>query len=115
MKEITADGVLVACCGLYCGACRSYLGERCPGCAKNAKATWCKVRACCKERGIRTCADCTDHRDPAGCQKFDTVISRLFSLVLRSDRRACVMMVREKGLEGFARHMAEKGAHTIKK
>jgi len=28
MKEIVADSKLVAYCGLYCGACKSYLKEK---------------------------------------------------------------------------------------
>ena len=50
---------LVARCGLYCGACGSYLKGRCPGCRENVKATWCKVRACCGEHSYASCADCT--------------------------------------------------------
>ena len=52
MKEIISDPKLVAFCGLYCGACKAYLKERCPGCHDNEKATWCKVRTCCLENGI---------------------------------------------------------------
>ncbi len=31
MKEIVSDPKLVAYCGLYCGACKRYLQEKCPG------------------------------------------------------------------------------------
>ena len=30
----------IAFCGLYCGACRQYLKEKCPGCRKNEKAKY---------------------------------------------------------------------------
>ena len=46
MKNIESDKELIAACGLYCGACRKYLAERCPGCRLNEKAAWCKIRSC---------------------------------------------------------------------
>ena len=60
MKEIVSDPKLVAFCGLYCGACRAYLKDRCPGCHDHEKASWCKVRICCLEAGYSSCADCTE-------------------------------------------------------
>ncbi len=30
MKEIVQNTDLIAYCGLYCGACKSYLMEKCP-------------------------------------------------------------------------------------
>lgn len=48
----------VAYCGLYCGACKSQLKGKCPGCYGNEKATWCEIRKCCNEHGYATCADC---------------------------------------------------------
>ena len=32
MKNIKADKAMIAVCGLYCGACRKYLMDKCPGC-----------------------------------------------------------------------------------
>ena len=43
MKEIVADTNLIGYCGLYCGACKRYLKDKCPGCHKNEKAAWCKT------------------------------------------------------------------------
>ena len=43
-KEIITDKNLVAYCGLYCGACRSYLKRKCQACKDNEKASWCKVK-----------------------------------------------------------------------
>ena len=58
-KTITASTEYIAACGLYCGACRKYLNGKCPGCKQNEKATWCKIRQCCIEKEIHSCADCT--------------------------------------------------------
>jgi hypothetical protein len=115
MKAIPADKDLVAFCGLYCGACKAYLKEKCPGCRESAKRSWCKVRACCIEHGFATCADCKDYIDPAGCRKFNNVVSRVFAFVFRSDRRACVLRLRAVGGEAFAAEMAAAGRHSIRR
>ena len=106
MKEIVADPNLVARCGLYCGACRAYLKGRCPGCHENAKAAWCKVRTCCTTCGYASCADCREHDDPQQCKKFNNIIARLFGLIFRSDRAACVRQIKKLGVAGHAECMA---------
>ena len=115
MREIIADKNLVAFCGLYCGACRKYLAEKCPGCRENEKASWCGVRACCLERGYAGCADCPDFPEVRECGKFNNFIARMVGFVLRSDRAACVRLIREKGSDAFAREMASRGAQTIRR
>ena len=115
MKAIVADPKLVAYCGLYCGACRAYREGRCRGCEGNEKATWCKVRACCKENGTASCADCATHPDPTDCRKFHSLFSRVIGFVLRSDRPACIRRIKEIGPEAYAAEMAQKGAQTIRK
>mgnify|MGYP001091954620 CR=1 FL=1 len=114
MKPIVADPNLVAYCGLYCGACRSYLKGRCPGCHENAKASWCTVRSCCMTNEYSSCADCREYNSPMDCKKYSNVISKLFGLVFRSDRAACIQQIKDMGLEGHAQCMAQKKAHTIK-
>jgi hypothetical protein len=113
MREVVADSKLVACCGLYCGACGSYRKGRCPGCRENAKAGWCKVRTCCLEQGYASCADCNEHADPNGCGRFNNVISRLMAVLFNSNRQACVLMIREVGADGYAAIMAERGRQTL--
>jgi hypothetical protein len=114
MKQIVVDAALVAFCGLYCGACRRYLSDKCPGCHDNAKATWCKVRTCCVEANYSSCAECKTFADPKDCGKFNNVISRAVGFLLRSDRRACIMQIREKGLKSHAEDMALHKRQTIR-
>ncbi len=115
MSEIIADTGLIAYCGLYCGACKRYLKGKCPGCMKNEKASWCKVRACCIENNYSGCADCGQMDNIADCKKLNNFISKIFEFVFRSDRHACIRLIKEKGPEGYALHMAENRIVTIKK
>ena len=115
MKEIVQNTELIAYCGLYCGACKSYLKEKCPGCHENSKASWCKVRACNIEHGYKSCADCTEFADPKDCKKFNNFISKIFALVLRSDRPACVAKIKESGYDEFAKFMTDQRLQSIKR
>ena len=115
MRAIPTDQALIAYCGLYCGACKKFLREKCPGCHENEKAGWCKVRLCCIEHSYASCADCTMVVDITECKKLNNAISKLFALLFRSDRPACLAAIREQGYESFARSMAEKGTMTIRK
>ena len=110
---VTNDPDLIAHCGLYCGACRSFLKGRCSGCHENTKATWCMVRACCGEHSYSSCADCTELTDPNQCAKFNNFFSKAIGLVLNSNRQACVNMIREVGYEGFAEFMAANRQQTL--
>jgi hypothetical protein len=115
MKPITADKSLVAFCGLYCGACRKYLSGSCPGCHENQKASWCKIRSCNIEHGYASCADCKEFTDPLACKKFNNFISRIFAVIFKSDRAACIAKIRESGYEGFAQFMADHHLQSIKR
>ena len=115
MSDIQTDPALVACCGLYCGACRRQLKGKCPGCRENEKASWCTVRACCIEKGLLTCAECTEFANPKDCKKYNNFIARLFGLVFRSDRAACIAQIKELGLEGHAKAMAATRRQSIKR
>lgn len=112
-KQIEVNKNLVAFCGLYCGACRKHLKGDCPGCMKNEKAGWCKIRTCCMEKKYHSCADCA--MDVGQCKKFSNFISKVFTIVFRSDRKACIERIRKIGLENYAEEMAEKRCQTIKK
>lgn len=115
MSEIKVNAELVAYCGLYCGACKSYLDEKCKGCRENSKATWCKVRSCCMEKQIKSCAECVEFNDPRACKKFNNFMSKIFGLIFRSDRAACIAQIKQLGLERHAKDMANMGTQTIKR
>lgn len=115
MKEIVSNPGLVGYCGLYCGACRMYLKEKCPGCHENQKATWCKVRSCCVQENYTTCADCKLFPAPNECKKFNNFISKVFSVLFRSDRAACIRQIRELGIQCHADNMTEHRRQTIKR
>jgi len=113
-KELTADEGLIAFCGLYCGACRSFLNGKCPGCKDNIKATWCKIRLCCMENNMQSCADCKSV-ELMECKKYNNFISRVFGYVFNSDRKACIDRIKEIGYEGFSVEMTQLKQQTIKR
>jgi hypothetical protein len=115
MKSITTDSSLVAYCGLYCGACRAYLKESCKGCHENTKATWCKLRLCCIEKGYASCAECVEFKEVNACPKFNNIFSKIIGVVFNSDRKACVEQIREKGVAGHAAAMAGMKRQSIKR
>jgi hypothetical protein len=115
MEPLKVDPKLVAYCGLYCGACGRYHKGRCPGCAENAKATWCKVRTCCQEHTYGSCADCQQYANAMDCRKFDNFVARVFGFIFRSNRGACIARIKEIGAEAFAQEMAEQRLQSIRR
>jgi hypothetical protein len=115
MKPIIADVKLVARCGLYCGACGAYLRQRCGGCHDKPKFSSCPVRKCCIENNYASCAECQTFSNPHDCKKFNNFISKLFGLIFRSDRCACIAQIREKGLQAHADVMAASQTPTIRR
>lgn len=111
-KEIIADTSLIAFCGLYCGACRSYISGKCPGCRENAKATWCKIRSCNLENGFKSCADCT-LTGLKDCKKYNSFIGKAFGFIFNSDRAACIGQIKILGYGKFAVEMAQSKRQSI--
>ena len=113
MSTIVADTKKIAACGLYCGACRRHLAGKCPGCAGNEQAWWCKIRSCAAEKGIATCAECQEHPDLTRCKRLNNLPGKLISLLLNSNRFACLEAIRAEGLEAFAERMAREGRQSL--
>ncbi len=115
MKPIVADPKLVSFCGLYCGACKAYLMDRCQGCRANLTATWCKIRTCCRQNELTTCADCAKAPDPADCPTYNNFLGKLFGWIFRSDRADCIRRIRQMGIDEYAQEMARTRSQTVKK
>ena len=117
-KRPKGSAGLVACCGLYCGVCRSLKSGDSANCScatNESAAKWCGIRNCCKENGYKTCAECTKYADPVECPTFHTLIGRIIGYCFGSDRAACIRRIKEIGLDAFADEMAEKNLVAIKK
>lgn len=115
MSNPTSDPTLVAYCGLYCGACKAHRQGKCPGCHQNEKASWCKVRSCCREHQFASCANCQTFSEPSSCKKFNNLIAKLFGLIFRSDRAACIAQIKRVGINAHADDMAAHNRQSIKK
>lgn len=113
MRSITADPSLVACCGLYCGACGAYLKEKCEGCRGSQKNAWCKVKRCVLEKKIATCAECGEYPNPMDCGKYNNFLSKLVGLALNSNRAACVREIKQLGLKIYSQKMADLRQRTL--
>ncbi len=114
-KDIPVKKELVSYCGLYCGFCFKYKKGKCTGCAENEKATWCKIRKCCVEKNIKSCAECDEFSDVKDCKKFDSFVSKMFEYVFNSDRKEGIKMIKESGPEEFARYMVENKLVSMKR
>ena len=106
---------LISYCGLYCGACSSYKKDKCPGCAGNVKASWCKVRNCNIQKGLGSCAECDEFSDAKDCVKFNNFISKVFGLLFNSDRQKGIEFIKSEGREAFAAHMIKLDRVSLKR
>lgn len=113
MKAIESNTELIAACGLYCGACRKYLSDKCPGCHDNEKATWCKIRTCVKGQGLHSCAEC--RKNVTECPTYSNLIGKIFAFFFKSDRPACIRYIREHGEQAFAEEMTRRKCQTMKR
>ena len=115
MKEIIADKELISYCGLYCGACKSYVKEKCPGCRVNGKYKKCKMRPCCIDNLYTSCADCKQFDSVSDCKIFNPFFIRLGEFVSRTSRRAGIQLIKDKGRTEFVNYMAENKLVSVKK
>ncbi len=66
-------------------------------------------------KNIASCAQCNEFTDPKKCKKVDNLVAKLFAMIFKSDRPACIAQIKSIGLEGHAKKMAELKAHSLKK
>jgi hypothetical protein len=100
---------IIAYCGLYCTNCGKFKNGKCPGCQGNEKASWCRIRTCCKEKDIANCSGCDEFANSMDCKEFNSIISRMFGYVFNSNRTRCIEHIKTKGTEDFVCFMEEKG------
>ncbi len=105
---------LIAYCGLYCGTCAKYKKGKCPGCQKNDKASWCKIRTCNIDHSFTNCAECYD-LPMADCKKLNNTIGKLFGLIFKTDRLASLRYIKDKGEQAYATKMVDLDQMAIKK
>jgi len=110
MTELIKD---VAYCGLYCVNCSKFNKQKCPGCAKNEKATWCKIRSCCLENAYASCADCKEYEYVKDCEKYNNVFARVIEFVTRTDRSLCIEQIKNDGVEFFVDTMTKNGKMSL--
>ncbi len=117
MKNIEVNEKLVSSCGFYCGACKSYLKQKCQGCDSNNNywARNCKVKSCCKENNYRTCVDCSRYNDVKDCKKLNSLFIRFFAFFVGYDRLAGIQKIKKTGLLGFATKMAEDNSMWVQR
>ncbi len=115
MENVLVKTKLVSYCGLYCWACKKLLDEKCPGCHDNVKATWCKIRTCCIENNYSSCAECEEFENPANCNKFNNLFSKMFEFFFRSDRKSCIDLIKEIGYKEYVKDMAAKNLVCLKR
>jgi|SRR5690554_236018 len=115
MERKTDNQSLVAYCGLYCGACNMYIKGKCPGCHLNEKASWCKLRICCMDQHYQSCADCQEFADPNRCKKFNNFMSKVFAFLFKSNRKACINLIKEKGYDEYSKYMDAEQKMTVKR
>lgn len=115
MRTLVENQDMIAKCGLYCNACGKYLKGKCDGCASNHKASWCKLRTCCLEKKIASCADCTEYEDVMACNKYNTFMAKMFGFIFNSDRAACIERIKTVGYEKYAREMTQNKRMTFKR
>ena len=116
MKDSNAHtNKAVAFCGLYCGNCTRFKNGKCSGCMKNNKASWCKIRSCCIEKNISSCAECLDFSLVKQCSKYNNVFAKLIEFVTRTDRSLCIQKIKSEGKESFVLYMEKEGKMSLSK
>lgn len=67
------------------------------------------------ENEYSSCAQCKDFSDPNDCAKFNNLMAKVFALIFKSNRPACIAQIKELGIEGHADKMTELKSQSIKR
>jgi len=49
----------------------------------------------------------------AQCKKLNNLMGKIFALIFRSNRQACLELIRERGYEEYAAYMAREGRQSL--
>ena len=105
MTENT-DTFVLAHCGLVCSKCGMYVKGKCQGChGEKPMNVGCKVKGCCRDRQLDTCAGCEEFADLKACRKLNNWISKIFAFIFRSNRIGNLYRIREVGAEEFQKEI----------
>ena len=74
----------------------------------------CKVRPCCIEKGINTCAYCDEFESVKDCKIYNPFMIKFGQFITRTNRRKGIKMIKEKGELEFVKFMTAKKCVTIK-
>ena len=93
----------IGCCGAYCKTCKAFCNDKCQGFkvgyqdgSRDIKKAKCKMKVCCIEKGLNSCAD---------CEKYDTceTIQGFYSKngYKYKKYREATLFIRESGYRRF--------------
>jgi hypothetical protein len=93
----------IGCCGAYCRTCPEYRNNRCQGCKigydngeRDIKKAKCRMKICCIEKALNTCADCDSYSTCAIIQRFYSKKSYKYKKY-----EEATLFIREKGYRYF--------------
>lgn len=117
MEQINTN--LVSYCGFYCGACPTNIKGKCEGCKGDSPKCavgfkGCKVRPCCIEKGIDSCAYCDEFESVKDCKIYNPFMIKFGQFITRTNRRKGIEMIKENGEVEFVKFMTAKNWVTIK-
>ena len=71
------DDKLLGKCGFYCGACPTYLSEKCKGCTEEHEKGDCFSHVCVIEKGLDFCGQCSSFPcEDIMCKPHSTVLDK---------------------------------------
>jgi hypothetical protein len=118
-KIIPIDENLISYCGLYCGACPTYIKGKCEGCRGNSPLCAvgyqkCKVKPCCIEHNYFSCANCKEFSSVKLCKKYNPLSIKFGEYISCTSRAKSIEMIKEKGVIAFVEYMVSKEWVTMK-
>ena len=113
MKTIAPDNKNIAACGLYCGACRKFLAEKCSDVNQIKKQLGVKSAHVAKKTSLILVLNAP--HDVRECKLFSNWISKVFAFLFNSDRSACISYIKEQGEQAFAEEMTKRKCQTIRR